>query len=113
MLRIGSNCRIFGLRPEVVLAIALITPLFIKHEAEGTLSHAMDGKHSTNSLHYSGNAVDITFSSAVAHHIKLVILQSIQWMLGSDFDVLMEDTGKANEHIHIEFQPHTGYGVQP
>ena len=61
--------------------------------------HKRDGAHSTGSLHYSGNAVDIRFpkSKRTMENIKGIIKRA----LGPDFDVVIH----SGSHVHVEFQP--------
>ena len=60
-----------------------------------TITSARDGKHSQNSLHYIGNAIDIRSrdmnnSDRVCYFIRM--------SLGKDFDIIKE-----KDHIHIEY----------
>jgi hypothetical protein len=59
----------------------------------------LDGVHSKNSFHYSGNAVDLRTWIYTGHQIKTLV-KELQLMLGSDYDVIDEE-----DHIHIEYDP--------
>ena len=66
---------------------------------EAIITSALDGKHSTNSLHYSGNAIDLRTRDLpilLKHHYW----QLLRDRLGDDFDVVKEAT-----HVHVEFDP--------
>jgi len=104
MLRIGSSCRIGGLRPEAVLAIALIAPLFDGLDA--VLTHAIDGRHRRASLHYTGNAFDIDLTGDVSGDVGTSLVMKIVKVLDQDFDVIWE-----NDHWHIEYQPKQGMNI--
>lgn len=58
-----------------------------------------DGKHSDNSLHYSGEAVDFR-----TWYFTEQVLEDLAWELqrdlGSDYDVVVEKT-----HLHVEYDP--------
>jgi hypothetical protein len=66
--------------------------------------------HSRNTLHAIGHAVDLrTHSLAFDNLAKVQLGQELWENLGGangEYDVVLEDLGGSNEHIHIEYQPH-------
>lgn len=74
------------------------------------ITHGTDGKHSVNSKHYTGNALDVrakTLSLAAALDLK----ETLQEFLDSHFragnipvpfTVLLEDPGGPNSHFHLQ-----------
>lgn len=66
---------------------------------EITITSAKDGKHSANSLHYEGKAVDIRTWDMKPGTIKSTA-RVIADRLGGKYDVVVE-----NNHIHIEYDP--------
>lgn len=62
-----------------------------------TITSAKDGKHMSNSKHYSGNAIDIR-----TRDMKEIndTAREIKFELGEDYDVIVE-----KDHIHIEYDP--------
>ena len=63
-----------------------------------------DGKHSVNSLHYSGLDVDIRSKHLTREESRKVFF-ALKNDLGIDFDVLLENEGTENEHLHVESDP--------
>jgi len=93
-----------GLSPQCALAYAIIAPLFHKLKLECVITSATDGKHGDLSLHYMGKALDLR-SKHLAPDDRSRMLNAIRDRLGPQWDVLLEDYGKDNEHFHIEFDP--------
>lgn len=62
-------------------------------------------RHSRTSLHYAGQAVDIRTKHLDTRVQREQVRAAIAARLNKDFDVLLEDEGGHNEHIHIEYQP--------
>lgn len=99
---IKSGVRIYGIQPEVVLALFIARGVY---EAFGesdrcVITSVADGKHSRGSLHYVGCAVDLR----LPHQQKGAITNALKAALGTDFDVVLEGS-----HIHVEFQPKEAY----
>lgn len=62
-------------------------------------------RHSRTSLHYAGQAVDVRTKHLDTRIDREQVRAAIASRLNRDFDVLLEDPGGQNEHIHIEYQP--------
>lgn len=71
-----------------------------------TITSVNDSTHSKNSKHYSGQALDIRSKNFPSKDSKHRFIQA----LGEDlhgtgtglYTILLEDEGKANEHIHVQ-----------
>lgn len=59
----------------------------------------LDGVHSKNSLHYSGNAFDLRVWIYTQDQIQQ-LLKRFKTELGNDFDCIFE-----GDHFHIEYDP--------
>lgn len=109
MLQIKPGARIFGLRPEMILAVIAVESAYASHGiANCIITHAIDGTHSVGSEHYAGAALDFRM-----HNVPSVqrerLVQDIKEALGADYFVLWEAKGTPNEHLHIEFNPRQPY----
>lgn len=102
---IKAGVRIEGLRPEIVLAIVLVQPLFFERGIPLVITSVVDGKHSKGSRHYVGLAVDLRSKQVDGFKQKADLLHEMKKVLGDQYDVILEDQGEVNEHYHIEFDP--------
>lgn len=94
------------LKPQLVLALLMCNEVFRKYGSEVIITSLNDGKHSLNSKHYSGEAVDIR-SKHLSTANKRKILEELRLALSYPklFDVLLEYENQDNEHFHIEYDP--------
>lgn len=70
------------------------------------ITSANDGLHSTNSLHYSDQAIDLRANNVTDQKAQQ-ITDSLQALLGADYDVIFEHftDNPTNDHIHVEYDP--------
>ncbi len=99
---LGAEVRVFGIRPELLLALVVADELYHKKDETLIIYHLMDGEHMKGSLHYVGSAGDLSVPQLSN---PLAMVTDLRAALGSDYDVVYETT-----HIHIEFQPKEHYG---
>ena len=103
ILRImDDSVSLVGLAPQMTLALYIVHTILSQRGKDTVITSGSDGRHSLTSLHYDGRAVDLRsrwYRDATA------LRQKIKDALGLDFDVLLENEGKTNEHFHIEYQP--------
>lgn len=99
-----SSIRFNDLSPQLLLALMVVDDVMKKNGQEALITSLNDAFHSTNSLHYAGNAVDLR-SHWFAH--PSLVLGLCREALGnsSDFDMILENEGETNEHFHLEYQP--------
>lgn len=64
---------------------------------ESTVTSLLDGKHSPNSLHYQGLAVDLRTRHLTQKQI-IDVANDLKKALGNDYDVVIEKT-----HLHVEY----------
>lgn len=79
-----------------------------------TITSCNDSKHGAGSLHPYGRAFDVRTKniealtgSSNATARKQDIVRICREQLGPQFDVVLEDLGGENEHMHVEWDPKT------
>jgi len=103
MIKSGVDLR--GLKPQLTIAYVVACMIYYRQIHEwATITSASDGVHGPNSLHYSGNALDIRTRMLTAGQ-KENVYKQLRIALGEQFDVILEA-----DHIHIEFDPKDGPG---
>ncbi len=77
------------------------------YEANGVpelwITSGNDSTHMKGSKHYEGKALDFRVHG-IPQPTQQVIAKAVQEALSPEFFVLLEDSGKANEHLHVEFR---------
>ncbi|MEE9273305.1 MAG: hypothetical protein V3U57_08575 [Robiginitomaculum sp.] len=63
------------------------------------ITSGSDGTHSTGSLHYDGNAVDLRTNNLTQAQ-TMAVASALSTLLGSGYDVVVEI-----DHIHVEYNP--------
>ena len=96
---IKEGAKVNGIRPEMVLAYAMIQPIFKKLGIDCVITEATGATHNEGSLHYVGLAIDIR-NRDIPVDIQAWLQVKLQNILGSQYEVLLE-----SDHYHIEFQP--------
>jgi D-alanyl-D-alanine dipeptidase len=100
-LQVKPDVRLYGIRPEMVVALMVAQKLYREHNNDLVVTSVMEGQHQFGSLHYTGCAVDLRLPN-VTH--PQVLVAELADRLGADFDAVLEDT-----HVHVEFQPKVRY----
>ena len=88
---------------EIGYAVGVASGVFAAHGKECIVTSLNDGKHSANSLHYSGKAVDLRTNHLTVPERDQIFakLRSLLEPLG--YDVLFE-----GDHFHLEHDPKAG-----
>lgn len=104
MLKFKPGVSLKGLTPQMVLALEVVQEAFKSYGLDTVVTSANDGTHKTNSFHYQGRAFD--FRTKHSGNLGKGIAGAIRERLGPiGFDVVYEDPGGENEHIHVEYDP--------
>jgi len=104
MISLKPGVSVRGIKPEAVLAVLVAWTVYFQQGLFMTITSCFDGRHRSGSLHYMGLAFDCRSKDLTAAH-KAVVVDNLRRQLGLAYDVLLEDEGQANEHIHVEFDP--------
>lgn len=96
-MEIKEGVKMEGLQPELIeVAEKIIEKVFNKYGFQCVITSALDGKHSKNSYHYSGNALDFR-SRHVTNGWLACIVDDIKKLLPVYFDLVVEAS-----HLHLE-----------
>ena len=64
-----------------------------------------NGKHKKGSKHPLDEALDIRTKNFPTREAKLAFARALRLELGPAYQVIFEDAGTPNEHLHCEFDP--------
>jgi len=99
MIKIKSGVSLKLMTPQMAIAALVVAQVYDALQInECVITSGSDGKHSKNSLHYKGLALDFRTRDIKTVIYRKLIAQEIRDALGSDFDVVVE-----SDHIHVEF----------
>jgi hypothetical protein len=115
-IKIKETVKLNDMSPQILLAINVAASIYAAHQTECVVTSLNDsGKwHRQHSLHAIGHAVDLrTKNLPLGNAEKLAFKEEVSKALGGrfgPFDVILENVGANNEHLHIEYQPHHAVG---
>jgi hypothetical protein len=90
---------------QIAVALANVAADAVVVPDEIVITSGIDGVHQPNSLHYALRALDVrtkTFPTPSSRH---AFIEQVRAELGPDFQVILENPGEQNEHLHIEYDP--------
>lgn len=101
-----SSVKANKIRLEVFQAIATAAEVWENFGADELVVTSLnDGAHRQGSYHYTGDAVDLRSKNLPSSAAKRNARDLLASRLGRDFDVILEDLGGGNEHVHLEWDP--------
>ena len=110
-LALKHSVRLAQLQPQMLIAVLVFLGVVEDLIEELVVTSANDSTHSTQSKHFSGNALDFrthnlysTLTSTARHTSLVTLVNQLQVRLPG-FDVVLESFNTPNEHIHIEYDP--------
>jgi uncharacterized protein YcbK (DUF882 family) len=95
-LKLGVSLK--KLQSQMAAAIPMVAAVYAKYKYDTVITSGDDGKHSMNSLHYVGRALDFRIRHVKSDDIGPIAAELRQALPG--YDVVRETT-----HIHIEYDP--------
>ena len=104
MIKLKSGVRLRGLRPEMALAHTIVAAVYADYTTDCVITSANDSGHGWGSLHFAGAALDYRTNTVPDLVVKQELQLTIASALGEDFDVILENVGLPQEHLHVEYQ---------
>lgn len=105
MIRLKDSVNLNTIKPELIIGIMVLYSVMHEFNIEMVITSAADSKHSENSLHYQGYAVDIRSKHIPSRSRKFEILAIAKNLMDKQFDIILESEGEDNEHYHLEYDP--------
>ena len=104
-MRLKAGVKLAHLSPQMALGAAIVAAVYSRFGVECVVTSANDSKHSQRSKHYVGDALDFRTKQATLDGREEDLREEVKAALGDDFDVVLEDVGTDNEHLHVEYDP--------
>ena len=105
MIYLKDSVRFKILKPEIYGLFSILDEIYKYFGADLWITSASDGTHMVGSKHYRDEALDLRTRDLKSDANKKAVREMLQHKLGGDYDVLLENLGTPNEHIHIEWDP--------
>jgi len=111
-LFLKDGIQLNGTTLEMLSAMPIIVNVYRAFDSDATITSGLDGKHSSNSYHYDGDAQDyrvwdvMDTVEKVATEIRNELCRYLDY--GGCFDVVVEyrndeEGNRIPSHIHVEF----------
>lgn len=97
-MKLKDGVKLEGVQWQMFKAAIVAEAVFAKYGSELVITSACDGKHSRNSLHYKGLALDLRTWHVSGREQQ--VATELQRALGDEYDVVAE-----SDHIHLEWDP--------
>ncbi|HLC30775.1 MAG TPA: hypothetical protein VJM51_08350 [Dehalococcoidia bacterium] len=104
MIRLKEGARPIGLRPETLLAILVAKEVWASFGTHLVITSINDGTHMRKSEHSTGLAFDCRTHNLQPEH-RPMATALLRESLGTDYDVIHENVGTIDEHVHVEYDP--------
>lgn len=102
-LSIKADVRVFGLRPEILIALIVAEGVYRDAGFDLVLTAGIDGNHAAGSSHYQGEAIDLR-TSTIPEDKRAGILAEIIKRLTPDYFAQVEV-----DHFHIQWKAQKTY----
>lgn len=108
MVKIKNGVRLAGMQSQLIIGIMAAESLCRSYNYDLVITSGSDGKHRRSSAHYTGRAFDMRVRHMTPEDAGEIATE-LQVALGEDFDVVLEHLGLPMQHIHVEYDPKTGF----
>lgn len=104
MLRWDDSVKFDKLHPAMLLAAQRVNAIYESLSLKDLwITSGNDKTHKTGSKHYDGKAFDFRTKLIPTADLKQQVFAQVKAALGPQFFVDLEDFGKDNEHLHVQF----------
>lgn len=91
---------------QVVIAAAVVNAAnALALNVDVWVTSGRDGKHLPESKHYTDQALDFRTKQILRDSDKQALAAMVRKRLGIEYDVILENVGEPNEHMHVEYDP--------
>lgn len=98
-----DRCKFDDLHSAMVLAVLRAESIYANEGVDDLwITSINDSTHSLESLHYAGRAVDLRTHHLPDEAARERVTTTLRAALGPQFDVIYENAGTPNAHIHVE-----------
>lgn len=105
MISIKDGAKIDGLKPEILAGLMIVEKVMSHFGFDTVVTEGTGGEHMVGSLHYTGYALDIRCKHIELPSKKHEIMLEAKAMLGENYDFILENEGKDDQHFHMEYDP--------
>lgn len=102
-MKLKAGVKVDGVKTEILVAWMVALTIWESNGFELTVTSCRDGVHKLHSLHYKGWAIDIRTKDLPDLETKEKLVAQLKASLTNDYDVVFEDVGGNNEHVHLEY----------
>jgi hypothetical protein len=104
---VKNTAILYGIKPEMVLCHQVVAAVFHEHYVPCVITDGPGDGHGKRSLHPVGYALDYRTKHITGWKRETTIRDLVKRLKEAlpQCDVVLEDLGGDNEHIHIEFDP--------
>lgn len=106
LLRFKTTVNPQDIKPEILLAIVMVHGIYSSYNYDCIITSLNDSSHGEFSKHFDGEGVDFRTKHIVNSSDKKAIVKEVILNLTfNGYDVVFEDEGLLNEHLHVEWDP--------
>ena len=104
MLKLKPEVRFHDAQQALAIIAIAVENAFRSLGHDAIVTAAADGAHKPDSFHYRGLALDFRTKHVTIPSTKAEIVARVRDAL-PQCDVLFENEGTPNEHLHVEYDP--------
>lgn len=99
-MKLKPTVNLLGLHPKMQIANSIAATIYFKYSYEFVITAAIEGGHTSKSLHPYGRACDYRIKNIKTWDEVKAMTEELKDQLGADYAVILE-----KDHIHVEYDP--------